>query len=754
MKKVFQKSISFLFLALICFSSIEAEEISQGTWKISITPEGVVNVYKSDVLLISETQCSFKIDDITYLQNELSEISIEENTTYTDNFGSGKHIQITSKTNDNIYTITHNYYLYNDYIFTDFTIESDQVFGTNYMAPIKTDTPVSFLPSDDENKSLYVPFDNDKWIRYRTNNFGAPTTSFEVGAVFNASSYQGLIVGSIEHILWKTGVKTTTSATNTLNTIEVFGGITAKHETSDNLPHGIIEGKSIKSPKIFIGLFDDWRTGLETYADVNAIFAPKLPWDAGKPFLWNSWGVIQTNINYAKSRQVSDWIANNLQNNNFNNDNTVYIDLDSYWDRLSYDQRGYFVPYCESNNQKAGIYWSPFVDWGNNGERNVEGADGYKYKDIYLYADGEMQLIAGAAAVDPTHPATKMRIDYYLNQFKDQGYEFIKLDFMTHGSLEADSHYDPDVYTGIQAYNQGLQYILDVLDNSMFINLSISPLFPANYAHSRRIACDAYTDAEYTLNSLTYGWWLDRVYSYNDGDNVVFKGQDNEGRNRSRVISSVITGIFCIGDDFSSVGDEVAKEKATRLLTNKEINQMARQTKAFRPVKSANGNSAAEMYYETVADTVYVAIFNSTVREKEYELDLETFGIQSGTVHTIRELWRNEYNTSSNSWTESVPRADVKVLKIYPGIDELGINDNLAENVRFYPNPCVDNLMIDSKESLKNIDIYSITGQKIAQFQNPSQSIDLSRLSSGVYYIVATSSSNVIYKSKLIKVNQ
>ena len=666
MKRVFLRSILCFILVCAFAYPVKALEVTQGTWKINVNANGVANISQSGVLLISESQCSFKIDETVYTQSQLTEISIQENSSFNDDFGSGKLIQITSKTNDKIYTITHNYYLYDNYILTDFTIESALPFKTNYMAPVKTETPVAFLPSGSNNKSLFVPFDNDKWIRYKANSFGTPITSFEVGSVFNADTNEGLVVGSIEHILWKTGVKTTSSNGNSLNSLEVFGGITAAYETSDNLPHGAVEGKSIKSPKIFIGYFDDWRTGLETYADVNAIFAPRLPWNSGKPFLWNSWGVIQTGITYAKSRQVSDFIADNLQNNNFQNDSTMYMNLDSYWDNLQYDQREYFVPYCERNNQKAGIYWTPFVDWANNGERNVEGASGYKYKDIYLYANGRQQRIAGAAAIDPTHPATKMRMDHYLNDFKKMGYKFIKLDFMTHGSLEADDYYDPTVYTGMQAYNQGLQYIIDVLDNSMFINLSIAPLFPANYAHSRRIACDAFTDSEYTLNSLSYGWWLDRVYTYNDGDNVVFKGQSNEGLNRSRVISSVITGIFCIGDDFSAAGDEVAKEKAKRLLTNKEINQVARLTKAFRPAKAADEDKAAEMYYGTAEDTVYVAIFNNTIRPKEHNLNFQSLGLNSGTTYTVHELWTDAISTHSDSWTESVPRADVKMLKIYP----------------------------------------------------------------------------------------
>ena len=74
-------------------------------------------------------------------------------------------------------------------------------------------------------------------------------------------------------------------------------------------------------------------------------------------------------------------------------------------------------------------------------------------------------------------------------------------------SLIADYYYDPEVQTGMQAYNKGMAYLLEQMEG-MYITMAISPLFPSQYAHSRRIACDAWAgigDTEYTLNSLTYG---------------------------------------------------------------------------------------------------------------------------------------------------------------------------------------------------------------------------------------------------------
>lgn len=199
---------------------------------------------------------------------------------------------------------------------------------------------------------------------------------------------------------------------------------------------------------------------------------------------------------------------------------------------------------------------------GKNPERVVEEMPQYKYKDIYLYANGQPQELDGAYAIDPTHPAVEAMMKKYSDLFHRTGFEYVKMDFMSHGSMEADKWYNTNIKTGIQGYNYGMT-LLDKYFGDMYLNLSISPLFPAHYAQSRRIACDAWNkikDTEYTLNALSYGWWLDFVYQYNDSDHIVLRDAE-EGENRARVTSGVITGIFIAGDDFSKGGKELVKKE-------------------------------------------------------------------------------------------------------------------------------------------------------------------------------------------------
>ena len=76
----------------------------------------------------------------------------------------------------------------------------------------------------------------------------------------------------------------------------------------------------------------------------------------------------------------------------------------------------------------------------------------------------------------------------------------------------------------------------------------------------------ALADTEYTLNSLTYGWWLDGVYDFNDPDEIVLDGF-SESENRARVTSAAITGLFICGDDFSRDGEPSGKERAKKFLS-------------------------------------------------------------------------------------------------------------------------------------------------------------------------------------------
>ena len=249
--------------------------------------------------------------------------------------------------------------------------------------------------------------------------------------------------------------------------------------------------------------------------------------------------------------------------------------------------------------------------------------------------------------------------------FQRCGYKYVKMDFMTHGRMEADSWYRKDITTGTQAYNYGM-LLLDSIFSDMYLNLSISPIFPAQYAQSRRIACDAWNkmkDTEYTMNALTWGWWIDRIYQYNDADHVVLR-EATEGENRARITSSVITGLFITGDDFSA--DTMAINRARRFLTNADINRLA-TGRSFRPLLADDDRSEQTFVRNEADGTIIVAAFNYGDEPRRLNFDRRLLGLDSTAAYTAEELW--QHRLLDISVPDTIPGGDVCVYRIQPKTD-------------------------------------------------------------------------------------
>lgn len=630
-------------------------------WQISQSSGKGIIVRKGDKVIFTNLYASYKLGDRLVKSSDYAVQKIQK--AIPGDSGNITIIRVVYR-DENLPGLTQSFYLHGnrDFILTEFSIESETELATNYMAPTCSDSMPALLETGD-NRALFIPFDNDKWIRFQSYPASVEKlTSYEVTAIFNTESRNGLVVGSVEHDSWKTAIDVAGSAGRpNMKSLFCYGGV-ANETTRDVKPHGALTGKKIKSPKILIGFFDDWRTGLETYAGVNATIAPPRPWNKAVPFGWNSWGVMQFNLTYEKAIGVSDFFRDNLQNNHFvNGDSVVYIGLDSGWNSFSEGQIKSFADHCKANGQVAGIYWTPFTDWGKNPEKIISDAPDYRFKDVYLYANGRPQELDGAYAIDPTHPAIEERMKKTSALFHRCGFEYVKMDFMTHGALEADKWHKPEITTGIQAYNHGMQ-LLDKYFGDMFINLSISPVFPAQYAQSRRIACDSWNkikDTEYTLNAVSYGWWLDGVYQFNDADHIVLQ-QAEEGENRARVTSGVITGLYITGDDFSPGGSAEGKEKARKFLTNAEVNAVA-HGHSFRPVEGNGEKSENQFIYTDRSGNLYYAVFNYSERDTTIRIPVARLGLDDRKHTEAKELWSGEKLGVNTPLV--IPGKDVKFIK-------------------------------------------------------------------------------------------
>jgi hypothetical protein len=421
---------------------------------------------------------------------------------------------------------------------------------------------------------------------------------------------------------------------------------------------------------------------MEDYANTNAQYAPMLAWTGPSPMGWNSWGKIQNNLSYTNATAVENYFHTQLPN--YNNNGVVYINLDNYWTNLSQTQLQEFVTQAHSQGQKAGIYWTPFIIWNwTDLTTAVDGAPNYTFGDIVMkYANGTPAgAVDSAWGADPTHPGTQQRIDYYINMFKTLGFDYIKLDFLIHGALEGGSNkgafYDTTIQTGTQAYSQAMKRIYTDIGTSMLIDESIAPLFPYQYAHTRRVAGDTYGSIEDTkreMASASYGWWMaGRIYNWNDPDEMLLEGTETPSgsttavpftanENKSRVTSGAVAGFMLDGDD---VTDSGAPPLVQKWLTNTSINGLPALGLNFRPVEGNTGTSPVNVLVAQQGNVYYVAVFNYDINNPlSTTIDLGRAGLNSSTAYSVTDLWTGATSSATGSLPVSLGAAESTILKL------------------------------------------------------------------------------------------
>ncbi|MBJ2125365.1 T9SS type A sorting domain-containing protein [Flavobacterium sp. IB48] len=687
--------------------------------------------------------------------------AVYSSESFTDNVGSGtKHI----------FTLSGNYSLGMQQIFYTYTNKNYlavQVVltgnGSNCykMSPLTSNQVTPNFGTGD-TRAVFVPYDNDAWIRYNAYTLNsADFTASEVTNIYNNTNRKGLVIGSLEHTKWKTGV-TVSGGGSSSAYVSVIAGWTKQDVTRDARGHGWVNvgQTSCPSPKVMINATDDWRTGFEEFAQANAAMQPKyiFDWTAPKPIGWNSWGAMQTNINLTKAKAVVDFFHNDCPAFK-TQDNALYIDLDSYWDNMSDAELAQFVTYAKSKGYKAGIYWAPFVDWGKY-NRQVEGSS-YTYNQCWTKVNGNPLELDGAYAMDPTSPGTKARIHYFINRFKTAGFEMIKIDFLTHASIEADSFANNQLHTGMEAYQEGMKYLIDEIGGTMLVQAAISPnLATGPFAHVRRIACDAYTninETDYTLNSTTYGWWQNQIYDYIDADHIVF-GTASIGQNRARLLSSVVTGTVIAGDDFSVAGQW--KTTAQSLLQNNDVMNVARNEMHFIPADGNTGYNAANVFSATYNNVTYVAVFNYGNTTMTNNISFSRLGLGSGN-YTVKELYSGATSTAQSTLNVQLPQADAAIYAISNAgvLSAPSYNWPTASTNYVFPNPASNSFRIKFDQVINGtatISLYDISGKEV--WKNAitaedmiSSEIPVNGLSKGVYMVKVKATGHPVQNFKFVK---
>jgi len=94
---------------------------------------------------------------------------------------------------------------------------------------------------------------------------------------------------------------------------------------------------------------------------------------------------------------------------------------------------------------------------------------------------------------------------------------------------------------------------------------------------------------------------------------------------------------------------------------------------------------------------------------------------------------------------------DVYWVDVAPSLD---INENVYSNIKYFPNPVIDNIVFEANEPISKIVIISLDGKKVLEKDfdyEKTFSIDLNNLQSGTYLFTLYNDKSIIRTGKIIK---
>ncbi len=497
-----------------------------------------------------------------------------------------------------------------------------------------------YLWRDLEARMLLVPYDNDMWMRYETAALRAGRRSYDVTVLLREDTREGLLIGALTFDVWKNAIACPGMDARIL---EARCGQGASDEgTHDYEMHGVKIGTEVASSIFFVCCGPDWRDLLEIYGDLLHKKYPIRTWGQGVPFGFNSYAGLARTLNEENFTESGVVVRTELMPRGFENHGTTFINLDGGWQRLDEQRMLAIKDALHAAGQKAGIYDAPFACFRPDLTGEIPGMPGHTFEEIVLRnKKGEvLPRIDRSVPYDVTHPVWREWTRRKARMFIDWGYDYLKIDFLSHGGMEG-VHHDPAVQTGREALMAGYAYLASLYDSSVmgrpfFLSLSIAPLFPFGFGNARRFSCDAFglsEDVEYVLNAQTYSWWTHgRLYEFNDPDHIVLMRSfcmlrdSTEGEARARYTSAVIAGsVMLLSEDY---GREGARERTVRIAGNEKVNAVARNGVAFRPVDAA-GTFACRAFTACVNGREMMALFAYGEKAEDVHVSLLRAGIIS-----------------------------------------------------------------------------------------------------------------------------
>ncbi|MGF7038367.1 hypothetical protein [Mucilaginibacter lappiensis] len=674
-------------IALMLFGQQSyAQKIFTTVSKLSVTAQQVTITLDAHTGMVNYLFANgIRIDNTVAYINDLKAGIVStadfSKHTYTnkavhDNMGNGMQFTVTHSDDKHPFVLEQRFTYYKDHPYILISLTAKNKGAKGAVLETRDISPIAVLPQykgklfipGTAPRILDVPFDNDDWTSTLERSWpkaGAPKSSgitYEFAAIYDMLKNSGLVIGSVKHDFWKTGLAYQTAAElGYVDSLKVFGGASTPDDpklkpayggndgTHDLVKHGTMIGQSVSSPTIFLCAMDDLHEAFVQYGQVNSTINGKQTWQGYAPVYWNSFGV-EGVLGYEgvmmppAVEKTSDFLHTLT---NFSSYSKPVMSIDSY-DQTIYSTEvlANLGKYFAKNNQQMGFYFIPFAKW--SWKDDIKGTlpgSNYELKDVLLhdndgkpimYKDGKW----GAYAMDPTHPAIRLYIIEQLKKAKAINAKFLKIDFLTGGALESTIRYNKNIRTGMQAYDYGmktLRFLVDsIMGKDIFITQAISPMFPHQYAHTRFISTDVYshlrddqqgfphygsTEASLATGSHM-GWMQGTLFPYTNLDVSIMKSfQKNpdlsEQEIKVRIYAMMVMGsILGDGSDFRQ---SLAASRAQQFLNNKQIAAFFSNPKAFIPLKAADGETFdQQLSFYLPGNTTMLALFNFD-KQKNFE---------------------------------------------------------------------------------------------------------------------------------------
>ncbi|GAA0546242.1 alpha-amylase family protein [Chitinophaga japonensis] len=649
-----------------------------------------------------------------------------------DSFGAGTHVQVTHEGERAPLRLIQHITLYENQPFLLVSVEAVRANASGALPETSNLSPLAVLPAQQgrvtvpgsEPRILDVPFDNDNWVKALARPW--PDTpahtvsgiSYELAALYDRNKLAGLVTGSITHDCWKTGIAYRTGAARgMLDSFLVYGGAATEDNkalpaayggldgTHDHAPHGAVSGISVRSPVIYLAGSHDMRQDFTAYGHANATRNGRLHWKGYAPFYWNSFGV-EGVLGYTKKMmppgvaKISDFLHSL---DHFNQYAAPVLSIDSY-DQSIYttDLLASLGRYGRKRGQQLGFYFIPFAvwTWKNTVEQTKLGDTNISLGEVVLkdkhrqpiaYKDGDW----GAYAIDPTHPAVRAHIISQLKKAKAIQATFLKIDFLTAGSLESVVRYDKRVRTGMQAYDQGMKMLKHLVDSilgpDVFITQAISPMFPHQYAHTRFISTDVYShlrddqpgfpawgSTEASLATGSFMWWMQgTLWPYTNLDVAVMQHFQENPELTEQEVKVRLYAMMAMGSilgDGSDFRENLATDRAKRFLNNPELCAFFSQPRAFTPLRMADGDTPdQQLSFYLEGDTTMLALFNFAATTTFTEtIPVKDIGLEDGRYAITELLTGRSLGTvapGQSSISLTVPVKDALLVKLIPAND-------------------------------------------------------------------------------------